>query len=295
MKIGYFADGKWGYNTFIKLLNDNSINVSFLTVRYDTQDKELINLANEYNIPIVISQNINSNEFINSISKYNVDLFVSMSFNQIFKSSLYELPKLKTINCHAGKLPFYRGRNVLNWVLINDEKEFGISVHYIDDGIDTGDIILQKVFPITDDDNYNTLLNRAYVECANILYDAIKLIQNKSVKIVKQKSIDEFGTYYGIRKNGDEIIDWNHTTREIYNFIRALTYPGPLATTFLNGKVFKIVKAKMYSEIKSYIMTCGQIIGKNNSSILVKTKDTFIEIIEYIYDGKVVVGDRFNE
>ena len=60
------------------------------------------------------------------------------------------MPPLKTINCHAGKLPFYRGRNILNWVLINDEREFGITVHYVDEGIDTGDIILQRVFPITD-------------------------------------------------------------------------------------------------------------------------------------------------
>jgi methionyl-tRNA formyltransferase len=65
-----------------------------------------------------------------------------MSFNQIFKSEIINLPRLKTINCHAGKLPFYRSRNILNWVLINDEKEFGITVHYVDEGIDTGDIIL---------------------------------------------------------------------------------------------------------------------------------------------------------
>ena len=81
------------------------------------------------------------------------------------------LPKLKTINCHAGKLPFYRGRDILNWVLINDEKEFGITVHYMDEGIDTGDIILQRTFPITDEDSYKTLLERSYDECANILYN----------------------------------------------------------------------------------------------------------------------------
>ena len=64
-----------------------------------------------------------------------------MSFNQILKKKIINLPHLKTINCHAGKLPFYRGRNVLNRVLINDENEFGITIHYIDEGIDTGDIV----------------------------------------------------------------------------------------------------------------------------------------------------------
>ena len=73
-----------------------------------------------------------------------------MSFNQIFRKDIINLTPIGIINCHAGKLPFYRGRNILNWVLINDEKEFGITVHFVDEGIDTGDIILQKTFPITD-------------------------------------------------------------------------------------------------------------------------------------------------
>ena len=84
-----------------------------------------------------------------------------MSFNQIFKQSIISLPELGIISCHAGKLLLYRGRNVLNWVLINDEKEFGITVHYIDEGIDTGDIIIQKSFQIKDTDTYKSLLEKA--------------------------------------------------------------------------------------------------------------------------------------
>ena len=62
--------------------------------------------------------------FFNLVKKYNCDIFISMSFNQIFKKKIINLPRYKTINCHAGNLPFYRGRNILNWVLINDEKIF---------------------------------------------------------------------------------------------------------------------------------------------------------------------------
>jgi methionyl-tRNA formyltransferase len=101
-----------------------------------------------------------------------------MSFNQIFRSSIIKTPRLGIINCHTGKLPFYRGRNILNWALINDEKEFGITVHYVDEGIDTGDIIKQRCFDIKDDYDYNKLLQIAYVECAQILFDTIKEIQS---------------------------------------------------------------------------------------------------------------------
>ena len=167
MKIGYFADGPWAHKAFDKIISDDSIEILFVMVRYDKQDPVLIELANKNNIPVELCENINSKNFVDKARLYQADLFVSMSFNQIFRKEMINLPRYGTINCHAGKLPFYRGRNILNWALINDEKEFGITVHYLDEGIDTGDIILQKVYPITDEDDYGTLLVRAYDGCAD--------------------------------------------------------------------------------------------------------------------------------
>ena len=108
-----------------------------------------------------------------------------MSFNQIFKRQIIDLTRYKIINCHAGQLPFYRGRNILNWALINDESEFCITVHCVDEGIDTGDIILQDLHPIQDIDNYAMLLNRAYIECANILYKAVCMFKNETGILVR--------------------------------------------------------------------------------------------------------------
>lgn len=145
-------------------------------LRFETQDEILRKLVEKRNILVYVHKNINSVELMYLIKGYGADLFVSISFNQIFKKELINTPPLITINCHAGKQPFYRGRNILNWALINDEKEFGITVHYIDEGIDTGDIILQKCYPITDEDNYRILLERAYTGCADVLYEAIRMI-----------------------------------------------------------------------------------------------------------------------
>jgi len=200
--------------------------------------------------------------------------------------------RLKTINCHAGKLPFYRGRNILNWALINDEKEFGITVHYLDEGIDTGDIILQETYPITDEDDYGTLLERAYDGCATVLYRAIKMIQYDEVKRIRQTDIDPIGMYCGMRQSGDEIINWNQSSREIFNFIRALSIPGPQATSWILGKKISINKAKMVAGSHSYKNIPGQIIGRTKDGFLVKTEDTMIEIVEYTYDGKIKIGDR---
>lgn len=292
IKIGYFGDGPWAHRAFKRLVKDETIEIKFVTVRYDKQDSELMALAASERIPIEIHQNINSDEFLDKIAKYNVDLFVSMSFNQIFRTRAINYPPLKTINCHAGKLPFYRGRNILNWALINDEKEFGITVHYVDEGIDTGDIILQRTYAITDEDDYGTLLNTAYTGCADVLYDAIKAIQSGFVKRIRQDTIDPIGMYCGMRGPGDERINWNTGSREIFNFVRAVCRPGPMAVSMLNGKEIRINKVREIKGARKYINTPGQILGKTEHGFYVKTKDTFIEVTEYVYEGKIRTGDR---
>lgn len=293
LNIGYFADGPWSHHAFEKLINDDEVKISFICVRFDTKDDTLKNYAEKYKIEYLKHENINSDEFIAIIEKYNCDLFVSMSFNQIFKTEIINLPRYKTINCHAGKLPFYRGRNILNWALINDEKEFGITVHYIDEGIDTGDIILQKVYPITENDSYKTLLERAYIDCANILYDAVIMFKQGMVKAKKQVDIHSIGFYCSQRKVGDEILDWKQTSREVFNFVRAICSPGPMARAFLNEKEMKINKVEYIESAPIYKCVIGAIINKSDDGFWVKTQDSFVKVTEYEYNGKIKVGDRF--
>jgi len=294
LNIGYFADGPWGHNTFYKLIEDPEIKISFICVRYDSKDETLKDHAKRNNIDYIKHKNVNSDEFISAVEKYKCDLFVSMSFNQIFKSKIINLTKYKIINCHAGKLPFYRGRNVLNWVLINDEQEFGITVHFVDEGIDTGDIILQKTFNISDQDNYGTLLEKAYIECPNILYKAVLLFKKGKIKSYKQNRISPLGFYCVERKKGDEILDWNQTSREIFNFVRAISKPGPSAKTFINKKEIKINKVELVDNAPKYRSIIGAVIGTSPVDFTVKTKDSYVKVTEYEFNGKIKIGDRFD-
>ncbi|MBO6587231.1 MAG: methionyl-tRNA formyltransferase [Gracilimonas sp.] len=292
-KIGYFADGPWSHKAFELLIQDKDIEICFIVPRTDTIDDTLENFADKYGIDYLHPVKVNSEEFIEKAKTYNCDLFVSMSFNQIFRERLINLPKYSTINCHAGKLPFYRGRNILNWVLINDEKKFGITVHFVDEGIDTGDIILQKTYSITDEDTYGTLLEVAYDECAKLLYNAIKQIQDGSFKRIKQNTIHPVGFYCGSRTVGDEIIEWKSTSREIFNFVRALSSPGPLATTYIDNTPVKINRVRLIKEAPKYINIPGQILSKTENGFLVKTKDSFVEILDIDTEAKIRVGARF--
>lgn len=291
-KIGYFADGPWSHLAFEKLVSDESIEICFIVPRSDTKDQTLLNYSKKYNIDYLCPVKVNSNKFFEKASSYNCDLFVSMSFNQIFKDRIINVPKFKTINCHAGKLPFYRGRNILNWALINGEKEFGITVHYVDKGIDTGDIILQKCFDIKEKDTYKDLLEISYLECANILYDSIKSMQKNDFIVKKQSEIHPVGFYCGRRGEGDEIINWNQSSNDIYNFIRAVCEPGPKARSFINGEEIKINSSRFINKAPSYKGTAGQILTKTQDGFLIKTKDTFVEILEIESDITLRVGDK---
>lgn len=295
LKVGYFADGLWSHEAFNLLIKDEMIDISFICVRFDTTDYTLKNYADTYNIDYLRDENINNDNFVDKLLKYNCDLFISMSFNQIFKVKTIRIPKIGVINCHAGKLPFYRGRNVINWALINDEKDFGVTVHFVDEGIDTGDIILQKVFPISDSDDYKSLLNLAYKECSTLLYEAVQLIINDNYERIKQKNIHPIGFYCGGRQIGDEIIDWNQSSREIFNFIRAICQPGPMGRSFINGNEIKINRVKYIPDAPVYKGISGQVLALTKDGFLIKTKDTVLEVINYEYSDRIKVGDKLKE
>ncbi|NHQ59218.1 methionyl-tRNA formyltransferase [Chlorobium sp. BLA1] len=292
LKIGYFADGLWSHKALTMLLLDETIQLRFICARFDLPDPVLRAMALENGIDFLTNPKINSAEFIERMVGYNCDLFVSMSFNQIFRKELMNIPPLKTINCHAGKLPFYRGRNILNWVLINDEKEFGITVHYVDEGIDTGNIIQQSCYPITDADDYATLLERAYDGCAVNLYDAIKSIQANRARSIVQKDIHPFGFYCTTRKAGDEHLVWNQRSREVFNFVRALCRPGPEARTFCNDQEIKINKVIFLPDAPDYKGIPGAVVAVESNAFFVKTADSYIKVIDWSGSVRPRMGDR---
>jgi len=294
VKIGYFGDGPWAHNALNLLLRDPQLTVAFVCARFDSTDQVLGSMTNSAQIDFISHGNINSEEFLSTITRYNCDILVSMSFNQIFKREILSLPPQGIVNCHAGKLPFYRGRNILNWVLINDESEFGITVHYVDEGIDTGDIILQRPYPISDLDDYSSLLERAYEGCGTLLHQALQDIRQGKAHRTPQSTVHPTGFYCTSRVQGDEILDWNQTSREVFNFVRSLCAPGPQATTFLSGCELKINRVAMVSEAPAYKGVPGAVLGVHGNSYLVKTRDTFIRVLELAGDSRPRVGDRLS-
>ncbi len=295
--LGYFADGPWSHRALELIAADPRFKVLFIVPRFDTRDPVLAAWAAKLGVPFLPIEKVNAPGAIAELRKFGAQLFVSMSFNQILKRPVLDAAPMGFINCHAGALPFYRGRNILNWALINDEQSFGITVHYIDEGIDTGDILVQRLLPIDDADTYATVLKRAITNCADVLHEALVGLEAGTLQARAQTEIHPVGSYFGRRRPGDEWIDWTWPSRRIFNFVRAITHPGPCAMTRLDGKTVKIVAAGMIPDAPAYICTPGEIVGVMPQGVAVKTGDSTIFVSAWDGDGepapRLKIGQRF--
>jgi methionyl-tRNA formyltransferase len=262
IRIGYFGDGIWSHQALSLLLRDD-IDVAFIVARHQLPDPILRAHARKLGIPFYTATNVNSAEFIEQIRTHACDLLISMSFDQILRAEIRELCPYGFINCHAGSLPFYRGRNVLNWALINGEDHFGVTVHHVDEGIDTGDIIVQRHVPIGPDDSYADVLDAAYRACAETLHEAVIHLAAGTASRRKQNDIHPVGTYFGRRRLGDEMIDWTMDSNRIHNLVRGISPPGPGARCYVGNRTVAILRTALVPDAPAYIATCGEVVGRD--------------------------------
>jgi methionyl-tRNA formyltransferase len=282
MRILLFGDGAWAAGSLLQLAADH--NPIGVVIRKSPSDHALEEAAKKVGLPVFQPDNVNATEFVEKVAALSPDLSLSISYNQILKAPVLETARLGFVNFHAGKLPFYRGRNVINWAIINGEMEIGLTAHFVDDGIDTGDIILQRVFPIPWTDTYGDVLKRIVDNFPGFVVEAVERIASGCFDRVQQSHLP--GTYFAGREDGDEWLDWSDSSVNLYNKVRAITRPGPGARTLLADKVTLIWRAFYNPAWPKYIATPGQVIGRSHDGVLVKTGDSLLLVQE------VQVSDR---
>jgi methionyl-tRNA formyltransferase len=291
-KIGFFADGPWSHRALERIIEKKTADVAFMVARYPIPDPILREWSARLGIPFFVVEDVNTVEFRNEI-RGKSDLNVSLSFNQILKREIIELAPLGFINCHAGALPFYRGRNILNWAIINGETRFGVTIHYVDEGIDTGDIIVQDFVSIESDDDYGSVLEKAFSQCAVSLEKAIANVRDGNVERRPQSEIHSVGFYCGGRRAGDEWIDWSWTSERIHNFVRGIAPPAPGARTRLGQKELGILQTQLIDGAPDYLGTAGEVVGRTDAGSIVKTGDAVILVSEIAdCDGLAFSGVR---
>jgi methionyl-tRNA formyltransferase len=287
MRILFFGDGAWAAKSLRRLAGP-PWEVASVVVREKPSDGTLTDAASERGLPILQPQDANAPEFLETVRFLRPDLNVSVSYDQIVRRPLLNSAPFGFVNFHAGKLPNYRGRNVLNWALINGETEIGLTAHYMDEGIDTGDIILQRTLPIGWTDTYGDVLSRVVDAFPDLVSDALALIERGAVERRPQAHLP--GTYFAGRGPGDEWLDWADTSRNLHNKVRAISRPGPGARTRLGERTVVIWRAFWDPSWPSYLATPGQVVGRDpDEGVFVKTGDSTL-LVKEVEEISAVVG-----
>jgi methionyl-tRNA formyltransferase len=277
MRVLIFGDGAWATNSLLALVRSD-IQPIGVVIRQRPSDSTLEHLARSLAIPVYQPSNVNSEDFVRLALELRPDLGVSISYNQILRQPILDSAQLGIVNFHAGKLPGYRGRNVINWAIINGESEIGLTAHFVDKGIDTGDIIHQMTLPILWKDGYGDVLNRVVDTFPSFVSEVLERIASGQITTRSQSELP--GTYFPGREDGDEWLDWSDTSLNLYNKIRAISRPGPGARTSL-GHTEVIVWSAMYDESwPKYIATPGQVSGYSGDGAIVKTGDSTLVLRE---------------
>ena len=209
------------------------------------------------------------------------DIIITCAYGQIIPKEILDCPKYGCVNVHASLLPKYRGGAPIHRAIINGEKETGITIMYMDVGMDSGDIIKQRSIAIGENDSVGDLHDALSTMGRDLLLETLPSILDGTNERIKQD--DSKVTLASIIKREDEVIDFNDTTVNVHNKIRGLS-PFPCSYAVLDGKIVKVYKAEIGDSKTSG--TPGEIIKTYKDGIGIKTGDGEIIIKELKVEGK---------
>jgi methionyl-tRNA formyltransferase len=190
--------------------------------------------------PIIQPQSVRTPEFCDTLIHLDPDLLVVVAYGHVLPQRILAIPKLGAINIHASLLPRYRGPAPIQWAIINREKETGVTLMLMDEGLDTGDMLLSASVPILPDDTSGSLHDRLALLGADLLIQALNYYEVHRKSAIPQ--VQEQASHAPLLKKEDGHLDWRKPADELEALIRGLT-PWPGAFCFYNGKRIKIFKA----------------------------------------------------
>ncbi len=191
----------------------------------------VIEWAKKNEIPVFCPKNVNTPEWIERIRTFSPEVIFSFYYRNLLSRNILRIPSAGSFNLHGSMLPAYRGRAPVNWVLVNGERRTGITLHYMVEAPDAGDIVGQKEVLVDFEDTARTLYQKLCVTGKELLEEVLPLIQKGTAPRLAQDLRQ--GSYFGGRRPEDGKIDWNWPVMQIYNLIRAVTEPYPGAFTLL--------------------------------------------------------------
>lgn len=237
--------------------------------------------AMKNSLPILQPLKLKDDQFLTDLKAWNADLFVVVAFRML-PEVVWQMPPKGTINLHGSLLPQYRGAAPINHAIINGEIETGVSTFFLQQEIDTGNLIFSEKMPILEKDTAGDVHDKMMHLGANVLVKTIKAIESGDYNEIPQNSSEPLKPAPKIFKEFCKI-DWNQPTLKIYNHIRGLS-PYPTAFTTFHDKTLKIFSVEM--EDKEPGISPGAFISDNKTYLKFATKDGFISVLTLQLEGK---------
>lgn len=246
MRSLVFAYHDVGYVCLRELLGAGA-NVPAVITHADDPNEEIWfhsvrELAEAHGIPVFTPETVNTPEWVARLAGWQPDLLFSFYYRKILSPEVLALAPRGALNLHGSLLPKYRGRCPVNWVLIHDERQTGVTLHYMEAKPDRGDIVGQRAVPITDADTALTLFHKLTEAAAGLMREMYPLLcAGKAPRVPQDHSQ---ASYFGGRKPADGRIDWAQPARAIFNLVRGVTHPYPGAFTTWEGRQLLIWEAR---------------------------------------------------
>lgn len=237
--------------------------------------------ALSFHIPVFQPVKIKAPEAVEALSHFEADVFVVAAFGQILSEEILSMPKYGCLNIHASLLPKYRGAAPIQWVILNGEKETGVTIMQMDKGLDTGDMLLKGVVPIADRETGETLHDKLAEEGAALIVQALSLMEKG--ELVPEKQKEEDATYVTMLKKSLGRINWSRDAVTIDRLIRGLN-SWPSAYTHFQGKILKLWEAQPENIPASG--RPGSIAGVSKDAFYVNTGKGQLKVTRVQLEGK---------
>ena len=239
--------------------------------------------ALKHNIEVFQPVKIKTGEAVEVLRGYGADLFVVAAFGQILSKEILDMPKYGCVNIHASLLPKYRGAAPIQWAILDGERETGVTIMQMNEGLDTGDMLTKVIVPIEDTDTGESLFDKLAEAGAKLLIETMVQIEEGTLQPQSQSQDDSLSTYAKMIKKEMGLIDWKKEAVVLERLVRGMN-SWPSAYTHFNGKTLKVWEAKVESGNKD--VTPGTVVEVTKNSIKVQTGQDLLVLKQIQLEGK---------
>ncbi len=240
--------------------------------------------AQQLGIPVLQPKNLKAPEFIEALAALGADLQIVVAFRML-PEVVWAMPRLGTFNLHGSLLPKYRGAAPINWAVMRGEHETGATTFFIQEAIDTGDILLQHRMPIDENETAGDVHDRMMMEGAELVLATARLIESGDYTLQRQD--DSAATPAPKLSREMCRIDFDRPVQEVHNFVRGLS-PWPAAYTMLNNAQLKIIRCRVVPG--EHQLAAGTVLTDDKTYLRIACPGGYLEVLKLQLAGRKRMG-----